>query len=90
MCKITPFVLNYMLCVKKNLCVKNDTLCVKSHPECKIIYVKLHTFNFCNHDEDLNTSFLNYWKILHLTEFFTQPAVVMVVTNIRYEGYKAG
>ena len=24
------------------------------------------------------------WKILHLTEFFTQPAVVMVVTNIRY------
>ena len=24
------------------------------------------------------------WKTLHLTEFFTEPAVVMVVTNIRY------
>ena len=25
-----------------------------------------------------------HWKILHLTDFFTQPAVVMVVTNMKY------
>ena len=26
-----------------------------------------------------------HWKILHLTDIFTQPAVVMVVTNMKYE-----
>ena len=25
-----------------------------------------------------------HWKILHLTDLFTQPAVVMVVTNMKY------
>ena len=30
------------------------------------------------------------WKILHLTEFFTQPAVVMVVTNMKCDGGDGG
>ena len=66
-------------------CISNSTLCLELH-------------NFCKHNEYLNsfcktTHFVSFhkqfvsrihWKILHLTEFFTQPAVVMVVTNIRY------
>ena len=34
--------------------------------------------------DNLIISFLrSNWKILHLAKFFTQPAVVMVVTNMR-------
>ena len=34
----------------------------------------------------LNSFLRSNWKILHLANFFTQPAVVMVVTIMKYGG----
>ena len=51
--------------------------------------MKVHTFCKTTHFVlAISKQFLSRsnWKILHLTEFFTQPAVVMVVTNSGYAG----
>ena len=67
--------------------------CVELNSVCKIIHcvwsdtlLKLHIFCQGTHFvRTISKQFLSRtnWKILHLTDLFTQPAVVMVVTSIR-------
>ena len=65
------------MCKTPHFVLKNYTICVnlmKSYT----LYVKLHIL--CNIKA---VSFMYQLENFHLAEFFTQPAVVMVVTNIR-------
>ena len=82
MSKITHCVSNYTLCVKLHI-VCQITHCVSNYTQC----VKVHTLEFVQNYTicAILNQFLSriHWKILHLTEFFTQPAVVMVVTNMK-------
>ena len=56
------------------------TVCQRTH------ILLNYTFHACNITAVFSRS---NWKILHLAKFFTQPAVVMVVTNMRC-GYNVG
>ena len=66
------------LCVKLYLCVKLH-LCVKLYLSVKLhLCVKLHTVQYKS--SFFHISIGKFYTLLH---FFTQPAVVMVVTNMK-------